>query len=179
MIYLRYIKLAFASISLTIIGVFVVPLLLLYVGPLAPLPKWASWFDNDIEPLGDYSRKPAILAATGLKRIWLRYVWLGWRNPANNFGVAMAVNRVASDTLEKTGNQLTSDQGEQGWKLNKLMNGERVVAFEYYYIKAYKLFGSRCLRVRLGWKLDDSPARLVCVVNPLMTFTGKWQPNET
>jgi hypothetical protein len=172
MIYFRYAALAFASICLSIIGAIVVLPLLLYVGPYSPLPVWADWFDNDHEPLGDTARKPAILAATGLKRIWLRYVWLGWRNPANNFGVAMAVNRVASDTLEKTGNQLTSDQGEQGWKLNKLMNGERVVAFEYYYVKAYKFFSPRCLRVRLGWKLDDSPARLVCVVNPLMPYTG-------
>ena len=170
MIYLQYLFLAAASICLTIVGAVVTLPLLLYVGPFSPLPRWASWFDNAHEPLGDYSRKPAVIASHGLKRIWLRYVWLALRNPANNFGVAMAVRSVPSDHFLFSGNQLTSDQGQQGWKFNRLLDGSRTIAFEFYYVKAWA--AGRCLRVRLGWKLDDTPARLACVINPVMTFTG-------
>ena len=182
MTYFRYCVLAAASWCLCVIGaVILLPLLVCVelTAYYAPLPKWARWFDNDIEPLGDYARKPAILAATGLKRVWLRYVWLGWRNPANNFGVVAAINRVESDKLELSGNQRVSDQGEQGKKFNRLMNGERMMAFEYYYVRVYRFFGARCLRVRLGWKLDDTPARLVCVINPLMPYTGAAHDTRT
>ena len=171
MIYLCWLFLAATSITLTIVGAVVMLPLLLFVGPLSPLPRWASWFDNDIEPLGDLSRKPAIIAAYGIKRILLRYNWLALRNPANNFGVAMAVWSTPSDRSILRGNQKTSDQGEQGWKFNRMLNGNDTLAFEFYYVKAWG--NKRCLRVRLGWKIGDKPARLVCVINPLMTFTGK------
>lgn len=171
MIYLRWLFLAAASISLTIVGAVVTLPLLLYVGPFSPLPNWASWFDNDIEPLGDYSRKPAIISAYGIKRIWLRYNWLALRNPANNFGVAMSVRAIPADRFILSGNQNTSDQGEQGWKFNRMLNGNDTLAFEFYYVKAWG--DKQCLRVRLGWKIGDKPARLVCVINPFMTYTGE------
>lgn len=171
MIFLKYLCYAFASILANIAGIVVVPVALLHGGLRSPLPAWASWWDNDREPFGDTARAPAIAAASGLKLFWLRFNWLAIRNPANNLGRELGVAYDDHAFVNRTGNQNTSDQGEQGVLFNTLHRHGNVIAFEFYYVKAWSK--TRCVRIRLGWKLWDNPARLVHAINPFDSFTGK------
>jgi len=160
-----------------------VPLALMIGGVNNRLPNWANWFDNDRDPFGDTARRPAIDAAAGLKKGWLRYVWLALRNPANNFGYkVVGFKHVGGVDYESYGIPTTSDQSTGGWKAVIARYQGRVVAFELYVVLPYSTpWGMRCVRVRLGWKLWYETAhgpvlgyvtQLVGVVNPVMSFTG-------
>lgn len=182
MIYLNWFVLALLSIFTSILGVFLVPIGLLFAGA-GRLPWWLQWFDNDREPFGDTARRPAIEAATGIRRAWLRYWWLAIRNPGNNFGYLPGVGFAQTSDVWylQHGNPNTSDQGEAGWKYVEARSGPALalVAFELYIVAPWS--ATRCLRVRLGWKIDHnmiaalhrtdgSITQLVAVVNPFDTF---------
>lgn len=169
---LKYLWGTLKSITGVIAGAFVVPVALLQAGR-ERLPQWAQMWDNDREPFGDTARYPAINAAHGWEHLWLRYQWLAFRNPANNLGRMLGVSRPAVPLNMHWGNPNTSDQGESGYRFTKQFDTDtwELVAFEFYLVWAY--CATRCLRVRLGWKLWDDPARLCHVINPVMTFTGK------
>lgn len=184
MIYIKWFFLALLLITMCIAGVFLVPLGLLIAGD-DRLPRWLHWFDNDREPYGDTARRPAIDAATGIRRAWLRFWWLAIRNPATNFGYLPWVGfpQTLDVWYQQQGNPKTSDQGEAGWKfVQALLPGStmfELVAFELYIVKRWS--ATRCLRVRLGWKIDHnfipglyrtdgSIAEIVIAVNPFDSF---------
>mgnify|MGYP003394142317 CR=1 FL=1 len=182
-VFARYIRDTGKSIFMDIVGVFAVAAALLQAGPYDRLPKWAQPWDNDREPFGDTARYAELIGArlngSWLKQLWLRYKWLGWRNPANNYGRSMGITDApAGAYIRRNGDQLTSDQSRPGWKFNSLHNplfdyeSPDMLAFEFYLVWAYS--DKRCLRVRLGWKLDsiDGTIPIVHVVNPFMPFTG-------
>lgn len=168
---LKYLGRSLKSIFMRLAGIFVVPVALLQAGR-DRLPAWAQAWDNDREPFGDTARGPAISTSTGLKHLWLRYMWLGWRNPANNFGRTMGELRMPGQIVTSIGNPNTSDQGEQGYHvlILKPLEGYSIQAFEFYFVWAYS--ATRCVRIRLGWKLWDNPAPIVHVINPFDSFTG-------
>jgi hypothetical protein len=163
---------------------FVVDLSGLVVVPIAialsdgnTLPRWARWWDNDREPLGDAERGAAIAAASGVKRGWLRFVWLAIRNPGNNFGYRCGfIQSALNVTYWCRGDRDTSDQGKPGWLFVRAYRQQcDLSAFCFYAVYRYPRWPTRCLRVMLGWKIhdmvhDDAPAQLVCVINPFMTF---------
>lgn len=180
MLYIKWFFLALLSLAMDAAGLVLVAVGLAIAGA-ARLPWYLQWFDNDREPYGDTARKPAIDAATGLRRAWLRYWWLAIRNPANNFGYLpwMGFAQHASLVYTATGNPNTSDQGESGAKLTYAWRAGRKVAFEYYLVRQWS--ATRCLRVRLGWKIDHnlraewrrndgSATQIVAVVNPFDGF---------
>jgi hypothetical protein len=169
----RYLWRSLLSMAMVIVGLVVVPIALWRGGVDRRLPAWARPWNNDVEPYGDTARRPAIEAATGWKKGWLRFRWLALRNPANNFADTMGVYHTPDTVVTAWGNPNTSDQGESGchFLLMKSRSTGEVHAFEFYWVWAYS--DTRCLRVRLGWKLWDNPAPLVHVINPVMTFTGK------
>lgn len=187
MIYIKWLCLVVLGLIVDILGLVVVPIALLSAPSLrfSRLPKWAWWWDNDAEPYGDVKRMLALGHATSrLQVLWLRFHWLAIRNPSNNFGYyVLGVMQSANNGYGYRGNPMTSDQGEGGILFIKMFGlAGRVVAFELYVVVPY---GSRCLRIRLGWKIAHNqnvelwkqnwgkPAQLVCVVNPFMPFTGR------
>lgn len=173
----RWLVSVLKSFLVDISGLFIVPVALLMGGLNNRLPLWAQRWDNDREPFGDNAREPDIKAATGLKKLWLRYVWLALRNPGNNYGYSVGFPQVPHTWYAFKGDIQTSDQGHPGWKLVKAYQDGEWVAFEFYLVWAWAK--TRCLRVRLGWKIDDnvyrkiedgSMAQIVCVINPFMTY---------
>ncbi len=184
MIFARWMLLAALLIVMCVAGLFLVPLGLMIAGG-GRLPQWLRWFDNDREPYGDTARRPAIDAATGIRRAWLRFWWLAIRNPATNFGYLPWVGfaQTGARLLTQLGNPKTSDQGEAGWKFVRVYRWSppcRLIAFELYVVAPWS--ATRCLRMRLGWKLDvdawpgyalaDAPtAEIVVAINPFDSFT--------
>jgi hypothetical protein len=185
MIYIKWLFFVVSSIAMDALGLIVVPFAILLGGVDNRLPKWAQWFDNDREPFGDLTRGPAIAAASGAKKVWLRWLWLAVRNPANNYGYQVCgVPRTADTTYTLWGDIETSDQGVGGWKYVEARKDGRLVAFELYIVIPH--LPGRCVRIRLGWKIDDNvrlngafkvvdgtPATIVHVINPVMSFTGR------
>lgn len=160
-------------------GVFVVPIALLIGGLNNRLPSWAQRWDNDRDPFGDNARRPPIEAATGLKKMWLRYLWLAWRNPGNNYSYQLGFKQIAGTVYVLTGDSQVSDQGYPGRKFVTAWQDGEAVAFDFYLVYRYPFWPAKCLRIRLGWKIEDnvgrkiedgSMAQIVCVPNPLMSF---------
>lgn len=182
MIYAKWLLFVVAGTLMDLAGLFVVPVAIICGGINNRLPKWASWWDNDREPFGDVLRRHEFdCADTWFGMLWHRWNWLALRNPSNNFGYNV-VGFKQTDTIVylRTGNPNTSDQGEGGHKFIRAIDRAtgRLVAFEFYAVLPY---GSRCLRLRLGWKIDHnmhpgllvtdgSPAQLANVINPFMPY---------
>lgn len=184
MIYAKWLLFVVAGTLMDLAGLFVVPVAMMCVGDrYLRLPRWARWWDNDREPYGDLERLRELTNTNGNKWRWryLRWHWLAVRNPSNNFGYnVIGFKQTENVVYGMTGNPNTSDQGEGGWRWIEAMDivTGRVLAFEFYMIVPY---GSRCLRMRLGWKLghhmhpalrvtDGSPAQLANVINPFMPY---------
>lgn len=191
MIYGKWLLLAIVSFVVDILGIFIVAIALACGGVGFRLPVWAQWWDNDREPFGDAARGPAIRAASGLLCFWLRYCWLAWRNPSNNFGYLLGFRQLYDVDYSLRGDSETSDQGHPGWLFATATQNGALVAFEFYFVWEYKDYAivlqapylvpvTKCVRVRLGWKIadnatnkiaDGSKAQIVCVINPVMSFT--------
>lgn len=100
---------------------------------------------------------------------WQEFNWLVLRNPINNFMSITLGAKPKPYTLEGT-----PDIGE------KIAAGSYFItmgyAIEHYLIKPYTLFGSsRCLRVRIGWKIKDNVqplAPFVFAINPWKPYSG-------
>lgn len=189
---------------LVVLGVVLTPVALLFTGRNSKrLPKWARWFDNH-DPNGD-----ALDGYYKWKNYWdgskpwrpkynsliPRYLWLAWRNPINFFSYyylgftivegdlvgasfqrwfqwpKSQLLRVSPDPMwDKIGNQDRS-----GVRYTELSNGK----WEYYRVYVYPFYSTRCLRIRLGWKIgefDDvlpgEHVQFVATVNPFSSFRG-------
>lgn len=169
------------DLPVTLIGLIVVPLALLFCNPASEhLPRWAWLWDNDetgINGDGDATggwRGPE--HANGRERtFWWRYAWLALRNPANNWSYFVLGWKTTANTRYKIwGDPLTSnrDPGRPGWLYCEAY--ESGAMRPCYYIVA-RWSRTRCLRIYLGWKnkgfdRDGSRTQFVWVINPFMTF---------
>lgn len=97
---------------------------------------------------------------------WQEFAWLVWRNPVNN---------LLSDTLAVRCSKyvLIGDSGigdkSRGGFYKIIMDG----GWEYYWIKPY---GKRCIRLRMGWKIQGKKAGELCEwvlsFNPMHGYSG-------
>ena len=174
MVYLMWLVLIILSFAVDLAGLLVVPIAIA-LSDGRTLPRWAWAWDNDREPLGDVDRRADIEAASGLWRGFLRWRWLCLRNPGNNFGYSMGFVQSPDVTYQYAGDPETSDFGRPGWLFVRAYRNGELSAFCFYGIWKSWIPG-KCRRVFLGWKIHDmvrdgTPAQLVAVYNPVMTFT--------
>lgn len=160
--------------------------ILLFVCPLIgtnPLPTWLKWFDNADQYVGRDSSTYMAVRASGW---WNNYCWLAWRNPLNYFGYTMmgiqgtSQDQVLTDVPPMPAN--IGDTSQSGiYHAEVLIDG--IVYYEYYMIFKYTLFGTpRCIRIRIGWKLEHpcqtfpTSVPVICewvfVISPLHSYTG-------
>jgi len=104
------------------------------------------------------------------------FVWTAIRNPTFNFTTYLIGYRV-KDTdvfvIADGSNLEVSRDGEPGWYFVSVGK-----AWEYQYIKPYKLFGrSFCVKMRYGWKIagkePGEQCSFVFAPIPLIIYTGK------
>lgn len=169
------------DLPMTLLGLIVVPLALLFCGPESEhLPRWAWLWDNTetgINGDGDSTwgwRGPE--HANGRESaFWWRFQWLALRNPANNWSYFVLGWGTSADTSYKVwGDPCTSNRnpGHPGWLYIEATEGERT--YPCYYL-VWRWSTGRCLRIYLGWKnkglgRDGSRVQFVWVINPVMTF---------
>lgn len=108
--------------------------------------------------------------AHATKGYWQEFVWLVLRNPVNNLHSHKFAARMSFPRIPYGNPHIGDKIGEGFYKI--LMTP----FFEYYLIKAYKIFGGRrCIRIRFGWKIKDNleeTAPFVFAINPWRTYSG-------
>lgn len=153
-------------ISLTLFIVIIVPAILVsnIVVPIMLFTKW----DGKTTIFGNAKWGRANNHfAYATKGYWQEFNWLVLRNPVNNLvGRTLAVTRRAAHVI---GNPNIGDKIAGGFY--RVTMGKY---WEYYWIKPYNLFGRRCIRVRIGWKIynSDTPSAFVFAINPFKAYIG-------
>lgn len=98
--------------------------------------------------------------STPTKGYWQEYHWLVIRNPVNNLCSRLAIPLYQTNVI---GNTAIIDQRESGYYYISMMGG-----WEFGLII---LYGNRCFRVRLGWKILGNTSGFcdyVCSIAPFM-----------
>jgi hypothetical protein len=190
MIYLKWLFLLVINLVTNLISLPLAPIVVLFANKDGWLPRWLLWFqtpDNTLD--GDIGwmleNKPYRPENNHYQRWINRFHWL-WRNRLYGFS-----RSVLSVTFNPSTNQiLTSGDdtigngpaGKSGWLYKRLMRSsdknpykERIVGFEFYYIRQYKRWPTKCIRVLIGWKLaNPSDPYTVCTFgfspSPFMHF---------
>ena len=149
-------------------------------------PKWGKFLQtHDNESFGDEGyvrdRSPFKKEVEGWKGYINRVFWL-YRNPLYGFqkwaSIPYSKAYMLKTSHPKEERDLISDKERRpGWYFVKLYssNGTELMGFEFYMVWPWGLrFGwDRCLRCRLGWKIDTDKfqrfgfAQLVDTFNPL------------
>lgn len=175
MVYLKWLALMPASFIMAIVGRLLAPILPFFVDKETHrLPRWLSWFatdDNDADgDAGHWQRWPGTDAWATYKR---RVAWM-WRNTCYGFDInVLGVEVRSSDSWEVTGDENASDtNGVSGTCRRRCRRDGKLIAFQLYYIKHYRLLGRPCcVRINVGWKLwgsRDKKAQYVGIyLNPV------------
>lgn len=149
----------------TLTGYILAPILPAFASPDGWLPWWLKWFQTPDNPLdGDAGFKADhAMTPTYLRRV----LWL-YRNPAYGFAWTVEAAKIPVGTLC------------QAWGTLKVSNtspytpGARFVKQGRYWglYVVYPSFPGKCLRLRMGWKLDvdgnNDNAMYVFSPNPWM-----------
>lgn len=171
-------------LPLELIGLIVLLLVLPFLSKdREDLPRLVRWFDNhelytkqDIQDgidglAGDIPfRKKNNIYPYGpynyLRNLWHRYNWLALRNPLNYFQYkVLGRKRKDVSILKKlVGSPFVGDLKGQKQGLRYMELDDNI--WEIYYVK--RLYGSRGLRVRIGYKIskDNKYCQWVLVINP-------------
>lgn len=156
-IYLKWAALIVPSFFMSIVGRILAPVVALFCDDDGYLPDWLSWFatpDNSCD--GDDGHRER-WPKDGIFWTYARRVaWL-LRNVCYGFDMQVCgVEIEETDVITCEGNPDIGDQSGISGKCYReaIRNGEKI-AFQWYYVKHYKLFGkwNKCVRIGFGWKL--------------------------
>lgn len=156
----------FVTLPLQLVGALVLPVVLLFVpADQNVLPNAFKWFDNAEIPLAIGSQDdglsgPASYSNEMVSKYGLyltRYIWLAWRNPINYFqykvlGIHINDTFKIIDASEYNDNVGNKEGNVTGVSKSTISNDGKTY-FEYY--RVIKLWSTRCLRIRLGWKISN------------------------
>lgn len=161
MVYLTWFLCLFPSALMEIVGRVLAPVLPFFVGSDGYLPKWLWWFQTPDNPCdgdeGHWARHPGTDPWSTYTR---RVAWF-WRNVAYGFNInAIGFKHKDGDLKIVQGDPTVGDRsgvsGKCKWFIKR--DGERV-AFQYYYVKHYQIFGRwRCVRIGAGYKIWGQPS---------------------
>ena len=187
---LKWLCLLIADLASTLLALVLVPFVVPLARPDADgvehLPAWAWWLETQDNPLdGDggwqnehwqwrYKLPPALCKYVG------RVGWL-WRNAAYSFAWEILGVVLPPETIYAVRGDMDvgDNPGHAGWLLITVPG-----YWEFYAVVPY---GSRCLRIRLGWKLKGpcsaylrgeqqaAQAMFVCSINPLKAYITEAQ----
>lgn len=176
MAYLKWFALLIPSYAMAIIGRLIAPILPLFVQEDGYLPKYLSWFQTPFDACdGDEDHMNKWPGSDWWSTYKRRLAWF-LRNVAYGFDMRVLGVEVKpySDVIETIGNPDVSDQnGISGLCRWRVYRQGKLVAWQWYFIYHYQIFGSlRCIRIGAGWKvwsiekLYTEPAQYFSVLNP-------------
>lgn len=139
------------------------------------LPYLFRWFDN-ADIYSEFNRdSTTYLCNVVPKGVLYRYYWLAFRNPINYFGYKV-LGFQWKDPLgaDLVNNDIGDSVGQQAGLsiIGVTLNNKKY--YEYYFI--YKWSQTKCLRFRLGWKLQNTKnndwVQWVLVFQPYRSYGG-------
>jgi len=171
-------------LCLQIVGLILVPVALIGLGPKAKrLPRWAWLWDNQGDTInGD---GPWVRRWNGdSNHFWPRFRWLALRNRTHNL-CTYFFGEQPPKTLSRwvwTGDGVSHSLDRHLVPAPSDTDGVSGVewitataAFQLYIVA--RLSKRRCLRMLVGWKLwrllDDQPAAIECMINPWFAYGRK------
>lgn len=130
---------------------------------------WGT-FDNPVEGDDRWIRQGSYWPGVtkGFKGYVNRVGWL-LRNPMYGLAVKLSLWWKDGYRKELTGNPHISDKyGIPGSYTVKLYDGKnKIIGFEYYAVKPWSK--GRCLRIRVGWKIDSSKVEEIGIMQFVFT----------
>lgn len=170
----RWIAYTPISLIFAVVGRLLAPILALFCDKEGWLPSWLSWFqtpDNSCD--GDEGHRER-WPLDGIFWTYARRVaWL-LRNVSYGFDIqVLGVEIKETDTINVSGNPNIGDMsGISGKCFWLALRDEKPIAFQWMYVKHYKLFWKwpKCVRIGLGWKLwNEKPfiAQIWLYCNPV------------
>ena len=167
---------ALADLAMTAASYFVAPAAVILAGDNDHLPNYLRYFDTFDNPLdgdGGWQEKFPSLTGSKFKRFLKRTLWL-WRNAAYTFSRDVVGAKIAKENdvicigTKAVGNRPL----HEGVLFAYTLEG-------YWELYLVKQLGSKCLRIRLGWKLKnkvdhndwEGTAMLVYSINPFMGYS--------
>lgn len=148
------------SIIVEIFAKIMSPILALFCDEDGWLPSWLGWFqtpDNSCD--GDRGHK-ARWPKQGKIYNWMRRTaWL-FRNSAYGFNLKLGFKYKEGDVRMTIGNPDAGDRsGVSGIVHHFVYRNNKLVAFQHYYVKHYRIFGIwRCVRAGFGYKIWGEPS---------------------
>ena len=148
------------SIIVEIFAKIMSPILALFCDEDGWLPSWLGWFqtpDNSCD--GDRGHK-ARWPKQGKIWNWMRRTaWL-FRNSAYGFNLKLGFKYKEGDVRMTIGNPDAGDRsGVSGIVQHSVYRNNKLVAFQHYYVKHYRIFGTwRCVRAGFGYKIWGDPS---------------------
>lgn len=174
MIYFYWFFLLIVNLSTNLISLPLAPIVVLFAKPDGHLPNWLYYFDTIDNSLdGDVGWRTENMPYRPEKNCYQRWInrfhWL-WRNRLYGFSravLSVAFNPV-TDQIFISGDDSIGNgpAGKPGWFFKRLMRNYRplteplplklkCVGFQFYYIRQYKRWPNKCIRVLIGWKLAN------------------------
>lgn len=158
------------------------PIVVLFTKQDGLLPSWLAWFgtpDNSMD--GDYGwRKESrffVNESNKFKRYINRCGWI-WRNSLYGFNHSvLSIKYKTGDMLLLTGHPGVSNgpPGMSGTVVRHLVRKNKIIAWQWYYIRQYKRWPGKCIRINVGYKLWSfgalDRAAFVLSPSPTMHFT--------
>lgn len=164
MSFFKWILCGLVSISMTVLGKFLSPVLPFFVDKQTKrLPEWLSWFmtpntDADGDP-AHCERHPGTGWWPTYKR---RTAWF-WRNTLYGFDrTVLGIHCSSTDYLTIKGNTLAGRRPfVPGYCFRRLYRDGRLIGWQLYvcYGWPFGLFKKRCIRGNFGWKLWGNTVR--------------------
>lgn len=150
---IRYLLFIVLNIVANLVGIFLNPIVVLFVNKSGYLPKCLRWFetpDNSLDGDNGWKTEHVLWLKNGsyLKRV----LWL-YRNNVHGFSTNVLGFIIEEGfRYEISGSEKVSNRPlYNGIVLRKIINPNGRVYFQWYWVKAWSK--TKCIRVNLGWKL--------------------------
>ncbi len=178
MIYIKWLIFALFDLAMLPVWYLSAPFLSLFTA--GGWPKGGTWFwTYDNPPQGDagFIRERAVFCPAGSPfTLYVNRVWWLWRNPGYGLQKYLGLINHSGLTVTLKGDPRIGDKERRpGWYFARCVDMRgHTVAFEYYLVKPWS--ASKCLRVRLGWKIQSRKfasagfAPLVNTPNPFKAY---------
>ena len=149
---LAWISLTFFSLIVNLLAFPLAPVIA-FISLNNEVPSVFNWWmtpDNEIDgDEGHRARWPD--NSTNWDRLKRRVAWL-WRNRSYGFDYDVC-GRVIGDNLTTYGDVLVSDRTPVS---GYLFQWDEKGTWAFYLVKPYSFKKDRCIRIRLGWKIDNT-----------------------
>ena len=184
MVYFKWTVFLIINLVTSVINYPVTPIAVLFATKNNKLPLWLSYLDTPDNTLdGDFgwqTKKPYPKEVNKYQRWVNRFSWLH-RNKLYGFGAAVLgidYDRV-NDVYVRDGNRWVNSvpsPGVNGLVKRYLYRDGKLIAWQIYYIRQWKKYPTKCIRLNMGWKLASwedhnfEYASFVFSPSPWMTF---------